>query len=195
MTHHPAAFLSGLVVGRGIMTLAFAGRVRTGTPPAASISSAIHTVPAQHALTPPATPSWQDTPAQNAGTGPGRCGGRCQGAVSPRRAGARGPNGVLGLRLTRLACGKLERALPAGLREDEWAVARAAAAAQPPAVRQPYLVIVSGNPQRLLVFATLDRESARATRPAARESPVLSRGSPCKGTSHHWQLCYWWEWC
>ena len=46
-------------------------------------------------------------------------------AVSPRRAGARGTacilegaNGVLGLRPTRLACGKLERALPARMREN-----------------------------------------------------------------------------
>ena len=30
------------------------------------------------------------------------------------------------LRLTRLACGKLERALPARLRENEWGVAREA---------------------------------------------------------------------
>ena len=30
------------------------------------------------------------------------------------------------LQLTRLACGKLERDLPAGMRENEWAVARAA---------------------------------------------------------------------
>jgi hypothetical protein len=44
---------------------------------------------------------------------PGRCGGRCQ--------------GVLGLRLTRLACGKLAGSLPARMRENEWAVARAAA--------------------------------------------------------------------
>jgi len=42
----------------------------------------------------------------------GRCGGRCQ--------------GVLGLRLTRLACGKLKRALPARMRENERTVARAA---------------------------------------------------------------------
>ena len=42
----------------------------------------------------------------------GRCGGRCQ--------------EVLGLRLTRLACGKLKRALPARMRENERTVARAA---------------------------------------------------------------------
>jgi len=39
--HHPAAFLTGLVVGRGIMTLALAACVRRGRQPAASISSAI----------------------------------------------------------------------------------------------------------------------------------------------------------
>jgi hypothetical protein len=42
------------------------------------------------------------------GRTPGRCGGRCQ--------------GVLGLRLTRLAGGKLERDSPARVRENGWNV-------------------------------------------------------------------------
>ena len=50
---------------------------------------------------------WRAVPG---GAGSGRCGGRCQ--------------GVLGLRLTRLARGKLERAWPAGMRENRQESAR-----------------------------------------------------------------------